>query len=153
LLTRTTPGARPDTPPRRHAATPGANSQVRAAMQEADPSLRVDVADSGREYLTFHSIPPAPGMEPPSGPSPSSGATATTTGGAAGAAAGAGGGAGQGAGAGQELHLFASGDPRAMLSAHRSCNDPGFSGMVALEAGGFDELVTPADFEAMLKAK
>jgi hypothetical protein len=40
-----------------------------------------------------------------------------------------------------------------MLSAHRSCNDPGFSGMVALEAGGFDELVTPADFEAMLKAK
>lgn len=126
--------ARPRPPP----LPAGANSQVRAAMQAADPSLAVDVADSGRQYYTFHSIPPAKGMSP-AGAAADKDISSSASGGSS--------------GGGQELHLFASGDPRSMLSAHTSCNEPTFSGMVALEAGGFDDLATKEDFEGLLARK
>jgi 2-polyprenyl-6-methoxyphenol hydroxylase-like FAD-dependent oxidoreductase len=107
----------------------GIQSAVRAAMQSADSSMTVEIADSGREYVTYRGLPDAgyagaASVEPPEFAG-NDGAT---------------------------LHLWASDDPFSSFTTH-SDPDGTYSGTISLRTGGFESVKTAANFEAFLTSK
>ncbi|GFR39880.1 hypothetical protein Agub_g382 [Astrephomene gubernaculifera] len=102
----------------------GVGSPVRAALCAQTAGFGVEVDDSGREYKVYMNLRGGRGVEPPEFRGRS----------------------------GASLHLFTSDDPFTAFTAH-SNPDGTYSGTFSLQTGGFRALHSPADYEAIMRAK